>query len=279
MEQAVNALESEDVAIIAIAGVHLKDPKYQRSVAAMMRQINQCTTYNGLRIGVISAPPRLAASQAEELSSVYQNERLVILAGHVTMAGEPRSNINISAVGAYAGYLAINPPHYSPASIVSSRGVVGILGTDVPTEPAYLDRITRARVDALVFDRGLGVYKFLNGISTSVDPNKRYVSVRRLLDQIISDLTYNLSWVKSKPNDADLQKRVETSCDAYLESLMRKGALYRFAPTVCNRSNNTVAEMSQGILNIRITITPVYPADFIRVSLVNDITENFNLTL
>jgi phage tail sheath protein FI len=60
---------------------------------------------------------------------------------------------------------------------------------------------------------------------------------------------------------------------------MRNGAIYRYAPTVCNRSNNTVADMSQGILNIRITITPVYPADFIRVSLINDITENFNLTL
>jgi hypothetical protein len=194
------------------------------------------------------------------------------------MTGARALGVNsVPPVGYYAGILSSIPPHVSPAAVSAGQPVGGVLSVDSKSHPAFLDALTRARLEVLYYDSGLQLYKFLNGVTTSNDAQRKYVSVRRMTDQIIMDLYRNLQWVRSDPNTRPLRSRVASACDAYLRTLQREDRIYSFSPTVCDESNNSLQEISSGKLNIRITFTPIYPADFIRVNVVRDLTTEFSV--
>jgi phage tail sheath protein FI len=195
------------------------------------------------------------------------------------MVGARALGVNsLPPIGYYVGLLANIPPHVSPAAISAGQSVSGVLSVDSKSSPTFLDALTRARLEVLHYDSGLQLYKFLNGITTSNDSQRKYVSVRRMTDQIIMDLYRNLQWVRSSPNTRSLRSRVASACDAYLQSLRRDEKIYAFSSTICDESNNPVQDISNGKLQIRLTFTPIYPADFIQVNVIRDLTTEFSIT-
>ena len=276
---AVRRLEENDCAIISIAGVTVSDARYETAITELLVQAERSTTLNGLRIAVIAAPPSLSESRAQTLTSGISSSRAVIVSGWNTLTGTRYLGTNsLSPEGYYVGTLAVISPHVSPASVSAGRSIVGPLTVDTKGTPQFLDTLTKARIEALHYDSGLKMFKFLNGITTSSDPFERYVSIRRLTDQIVMDLYRNLQWVRSAPNTRSQRARVATACDAYLRKFQREEILYAFQPTICDESNNTITDMSSGRMNVRITFTPVYPADFIRVQVVRDLSTEFSLS-
>jgi hypothetical protein len=276
--RAIKALESQDVDIIAAPGADFRDPLYSAVFNTLISQVENATASNGLRRAVIEASGTMYGRQAKYFTDKLNSSRVIFLNGHVTFAGNSQISYNrTSALGIYCGFLATRSPQISPATAASGTPQ-GILSCDVKTDPESLNGITLARAETIYYDSTLKRFKFLNGLTTSLDPNYRYVSVRRLLDQIIADLYYNLKWVQSESNTRALQAKVATACDAYLQNKMRQEWLTRLAPTICGPENNTVSDMAAGILNIRIRLTPVFPADFIKVHLINDLTEDFSLS-
>ena len=278
--QAVRRLEQEDVAILALPGVIVQDARYEAAVSECIRQAENSTVINGLRIAVLQAPPEVTASRAEAISKmVVRSDRVVILSGHVTMAGYRHLGINrVPADGYYCGTLAMIQPHFSPAAASVAPSLVGVVTTDTKNVPATLDAITRAGLEAVYYDPGLRQHKFLNGITTSLQPANRYVCVRRQVDQMITDLAASLQWVRSMPHTFELRRLVASSVDAYLRQLLREERIYGFRPTICDESNNTMMDISQGRMNIKIIYTPIFPADFIRVDLVRDLTSEFSVS-
>jgi hypothetical protein len=276
---AIQRLEQVDCATISVAGVSVADSRYQAAITELVAQAGRSSTTNGLRIAIIPAPPNLSANRASSIVSGVSSDRVVVVAGYATMSGALYLGVNSTQpIGYYAGVLASIPPYVSPASVSSGQAVTGVISVDTLTKPAYLDALTRAYLEVLYYDPSLGVFKFLNGLTTSTNQQLRYVSIRRITDQIITDLYSNLIWVRSSPNTTSLQSKVASACDAYFASLVRNGSIASYSPTICDASNNTIQSVSSGQLNITLSFTPLYPADYIQVNLIRDLTTNLAIS-
>ena len=270
--RAIRELEYQDVAILALPGIPVTDQRYEGAILELIGQAERSNPTNGLRVVVLSAPRRLTPQRAQYAVMGLSSNRVVVVAGHCTYMGLSHLGTNsVPADGIYAGILAANPPHVSPAALWNGQSAFGVTSVDTRSAPPDLDIYTRSRVEVLYYDQGLRVFKFLNGVTTSSDPYERWISVRRMMDQIVMDLYANLLYVRSMPHTPSLRKRVAASVDAYLKNLVREERIYSFQPTICNESNNTMFDVSRGRLNIRITVTPVFPADFILVDVVRDL--------
>lgn len=276
--RAIQQLEFEDVAILTLPGVVSTDIRYEGAILDLLGQAERAVPTNGLRIAVLSGPRRVAPSRAQAIVSGLSSNRLVMLTGHCSYLGFANKGVNAIPVdGIYAGIIAMNPPHVSPAAIWNGRTAFGVTTVDTRNDPPSLDILTRSRVEAIYYDQGLRVFKFLNGITTSADPFERYVSVRRMMDQIIMDIYKNLLYIRSQPHTPSLRRRVASSIDAYLRTLLREERIYRYQPTICNESNNTLFDVSRGRMNVRVTVTPVFPADFILIDLIRDLSSEVSI--
>ena len=276
LRQAVQELEGQDISILYAPGYDAGDRNFSGVTEEIIGQVNRASVSTGLRTGVIQAPRNLSGTQALSLASAQNNPRIVLIGGHTSMAGVSGFN-NTPGAGFYVGLLAANPPEISPAAAGEGMVPNGIISVDTPSNTTYLDNVTRARTEVLFYDAGLGIYKFLNGLSTTSNSGDRYISVRRMADQILHDLYLNLVWVRSNRNTTSLRAQVAVAVDAYLQSLTRENRISSFRNTICNESNNTPSTISQGILNIALLYTPVYPADFIRVSVTREIADSLTL--
>ncbi len=278
LRRAVLALESEDIAILLAAGVTAGDARYASVIEEMVGQVKRATPTTGLRVAVIQAPRGLSPNQAQIYSAGLNNPRVVLVGGHASVTGVPGVN-NTPVAGIYAGMLAMNRPEVSPAAASEGSIPNGIFSVDTPSNPTYLDEITKARTEVLFYDAGLRIFKFLNGISTTSIYADRYIGIRRMADQILHDLYDGLIWVRSSQNTEGLRSRVATACDAYLQNLVRENRIAAFRFTICNNSNNTPTSIAQGILNVAIFWTPIYPADFIRVGVTREITQSLTFAV
>jgi uncharacterized protein len=115
--------------------------------------------------------------------------------------------------------------------------------------------------------RGLQVW---GARTRSVDPEWRYISVRRLAMAIESSLTRGLAWVVFEPNDEPLWARVRHAVVDHLTTRWREGALLgqRAADAFfvrCDRSTMTQADIDSGLLVCEIGFAPLKPAEFVIV--------------
>jgi len=275
---ALRDLEQEDVAILMVPGVRLLDSKYDAAVAELGAQVLRATPLNGLRIGVVSTPARLGAAQAALLARYVNNRNLVPVSGYGTLGGTSGLGFNaVAPDGLYAGMLANLAPQVSPADGSSTGPVIGITSVDTDNSPSNLNALTVNHVEVLYYDRALRIFKFLNGVSSSSNPYHRYISITRMEQQIMSDLYASLSWVRSQSHTLDLRKRVADSVDAYLATLRRADRIFSFRPTICDESNNSIEDVTNGRMNVHLTYTPVFPADYIIVEVRRDLSTDLTL--
>jgi hypothetical protein len=274
---ALRSLEKEDVAWIAIAGIYYGDNDYQEVFDELKAQCERATTLNGLRRGVVSLAPNVSPRQASVLRDRINSDKIVQIAGSI-------QGVNLNgqiyqtqgATGIYVGLRCARPPHISTASTYSGGYAENVSFSNIKSSPDVLDAYTRGGTEVLFYDSGLKLFKFLNGITTSRDPNKKYVCVLEVWDQMKHDLYNYLQYVRSEPNTRDLQKRVASSVDAYLQQKYRDDWFMRIAPTICGPANNTEADMIRGKLFITVRATPTFPADFIVVNDIMDLSETFS---
>jgi hypothetical protein len=277
---AVYALENADVAFIATDNTYVTDSRYNSVHSELIAQAERSTTVNGIRIAVLACPPRMTKGRVRLIKNGVNSSRVVFVAGWSTFSNSQASSFNsVSPTGHYVGKVAAIPPHISPASISEAGSLNGIVTVDHDSNPDLLNEFSLNGIDALYFDTGSKAYKVLNGRNSGINTNDQYVSVRRQADHIISDLYINLQWARSAVNNESLRSRVASACDAYLDSQKSQGRISGYISTVVDKSNNSNKTISQGQLNIRIVWTPVYPADYIRVNIIRDVTAEFTLSL
>lgn len=275
---AIDRLADRDVAIIIAPGLIAGDVRYTKAVDTLIQQANQSTPYNGLRIAVLAAPPRLTPTRAEILGQQYSSSRLVIVGGWSSLATANGAGLNnYSSEGFYAGLLSVSDTYTSPASSFSNNFVTGARTVDTDSRLEVLDSITNSNIELMYFDRVAGKIKFLNGRTTAGDLDNRWIAIRRQSDHIIMNIARNLEWAKSAPNNAEVQSRVAAAVDAILKNEQRRGAIASFIPTYIN--NSDFGRIAQGFMDIVITWIPVFPADYISVEVIRSISNQFSLQL
>lgn len=277
---AVRALENSDCAFIAVDNLFVTDSLYQGVHAELISQAERSTTSNGLRVAVLACPPRMTKGRVRLIKNGVNSARVIFVAGWTTFSSSLNNGFNnVSPTGHYCGKLSVVAPHISPASISEAGSLNGIISVDHLSNPDYLNELTINGVDAIFYDTGSKSYKILNGRNSNTNTSDYYISIRRQADNLIQDLYVNLQWARSAKNDKSLRDRVASSVDTYLDTQRAEGRISGFVPTVCNGSNNTNLTIPKGELNIRIVWTPVYPADYIKVNIIRDVTAELTLAL
>ena len=277
--KAIHELEAFNITALALPGINYGDPTYQKVFDTAIESVNRATVESGLRVAIFELPAQITPERAQLLADELNNERVVLVAGRQTFSsGNGVIASGVGSSGSYAGFVYSREPHISPAAVVGAGLVQGASSVDTKVMPSYLNGMTIAGVEVLLFDQNMNGFRFLHGLTTTKSRTyRRYFSIMRVIDQIKSDLYLNLQWTRSRPNDSGLRDEVAASCDAYLFSKYRDGWLTRVGPTICSNANNSPRDQQEGRLNVQITFTPTFPADKILVDTVIDLTETLTL--
>jgi len=161
--------------------------------------------------------------------------------------------------------------HMAPANEVI-RG----LYTDPNDPTAGLQfNITEAQQEVLN-PRGVNVLRYFPGRGNlvwgartcSLDPDWKYVNVRRLVIFLEESIEEATQWVVFEPNDEPTWARVRRSVSNFLTGLWRDGTLPGQSATEaffvrCDRTTMTQADIDNGRLIMFIGIAPMKPAEFV----------------
>ncbi len=170
--------------------------------------------------------------------------------------------------GAVAGVIARFPAWQAPAGAAATlQGIEGLAMALGNTEQSLL---TPLGINTLRrFDERTLVW---GARTRSADPTWRYLSDRRTLLLIESDMRRSLAWVVFEPDSEPLWARVRQQAQDLLDGLFRQGALAGQTATQayfvrCDRSTMTQADLDAGRLILEVGVAPRRPAEFIIIRL------------
>ena len=159
--------------------------------------------------------------------------------------------------------------HVSPAAKTSAGPVFNITNVDNRNYNSNqsLQLYTDGRLEVLRPDINLGGFFFLSGRTTSSNSAWDKIVIRRTYDVIRQDLYQSLQPYQSEPHTKLLRRQVETSVNAYFQTMLRNGRIANALPALCNDSNNPAENYINGNLNVSIGFLPLYSADYINVTI------------
>jgi uncharacterized protein len=104
-------------------------------------------------------------------------------------------------------------------------------------------------------------------------PNQwKYVPVRRLALYIEESLRRGTLWAVFEPNDEPLWSSLRLNVTTFMQGLFRQGAFAGTTPkdaylVQCDANNNPPDQVALGIVNILVGFAPLYPAEFVVISI------------
>lgn len=161
--------------------------------------------------------------------------------------------------------------HKAPANEV----IRGLLTDPIDPARGLQLQITKGQQD-LLNPRGVNVLRNFPGRgnlvwgarTTTLDPDWKYVNVRRLFIFVEESIEEATQWVVFEPNDEPLWARVRRTVGDFLTRLWMDGMLQGRTKEEayfvrCDRTTMTQADIDNGRLIILIGIAPVKPAEFV----------------
>jgi uncharacterized protein len=117
--------------------------------------------------------------------------------------------------------------------------------------------------------RGLMVW---GARTLSLDPNWRYVNLRRIYHSIVMNILLNLRWTVFEPNTPKLWAQVRATLTLFLTGLFRQGGLAGNTTAdaffvECDDQTNTPDIIAAGQMLARVGFAPAYPAEFVVVNI------------
>lgn len=264
---AMEEFNGQSVHILIAPGLHTSSPLAQAQLVAIARN---GTEVDGLKVAILNARPGLKPGAAKLEAASFNTSRAVMVTGWSTYGGQvTNSNFSLSPDALYAGMLATIGYSVSPAAKTSAGPVFNITNVD---NRAYnsnqsLQLYTDGRLEVLRQDINLGGFFFLTGRTTSSNSAWDKIVIRRTYDIIRQDLYESLQPYQSEPHTKLLRRQVETSVNAYFQTLLRNAKIANALPAICNDSNNPAANYINGNLNVSIGFLPLYAADYINVTI------------
>jgi len=100
----------------------------------------------------------------------------------------------------------------------------------------------------------------------------KYIPVRRTALYIEESLRRGTQWVVFEPNAEPLWASIRLNVGAFMASLFRQGAFAGPTPrqaylVKCDAENNPPDQVALGIVNILVGFAPLYPAEFVLISI------------
>lgn len=224
------------------------------------------------RFAILDTPPGLSAQAARDwryevnfdtshaalyypwikiadLSSPQGGSKFVPPSGHV--------------VGIYNRSDAERGVHKAPANEV----VLGATDLELNITKGEQGVLNKIGVNCIRSFPGRGI-RVWGARTLSSDGSWRYISVRRLFNQVGSSLDTGLQWVVFEPNNHNLWAKVRRDITSFLRVIWRSGALFGTAPEAafyvkCDEELNPPEIRDLGQLIIEVGLAPVKPAEFV----------------
>jgi hypothetical protein len=256
---ALKVLEEEEVNYILCPGQTNNAIR-----AALIAQAENSDEMTGFRVAILNADKNMAIEDMDAVSAPFNTTTgsAVMVAGWATYSGQPRmSRFSVSPDAFYAGHLVQTPRHVSPAARASSPFFAGVLETDLKRTRQYFNALTKARMEGIIRDPATGGYHCLNGRTLSSDGAWYWVSIRRVFNQIKSDIFVNTQWAKSQPNTGVLRGQLAQQLDALMDDYLRQGMIAAKKASVVDSTNNPLSKIASGYLRGEVYFVPVFPAD------------------
>jgi phage tail sheath protein FI len=234
--------------------------------AALISQAETSDAITGYRIAVVNADKNMDIEALNGVSSPFNTNTgsAVMVAGWATYAGQPRlARFGCSPDGLYAGHLAVTDIQVSPAARASSPFIQNIVELDTVMTGQAFNNYTKARMEALVLDPATGGFHCLNGRTLSSDGAWYWVSIRRVYNQIKTDLFRSVQWVKSQPNTNPLRVQLAQQLDGYMGLLLSRGIIAATKSSLVDSTNNPPDRVASGYLRAEVYFVPVFPADHV----------------
>ncbi len=100
----------------------------------------------------------------------------------------------------------------------------------------------------------------------------KYIPVRRTALYIEESLRRGTQWVVFEPNAEPLWASIRLNVGAFMAGLYRQGAFAGSTPdqaylVKCDAENNPPDQVALGIVNILVGFAPLYPAEFVLISI------------
>ncbi|MGZ3884129.1 MAG: phage tail sheath family protein [Bacteroidia bacterium] len=158
----------------------------------------------------------------------------------------------------------------SPANVgVLDVDQLSVLVTDAQQQDLNIDSTSGKSINAIRKFNGRGNVVWGARTLAGNDNEWRYINVRRLFIMIEESVKNATEFVVFEPNTANTWQRVKGMIDAFLTDLWRDGALAGAVPSdaffvqVGLGTTMTADDILNGIMNVRIGIAAVRPAEFI----------------
>lgn len=106
----------------------------------------------------------------------------------------------------------------------------------------------------------------------AVEPEWRYIPVRRTAIMIRTSIYYGIGWAVFEPNDETLWSQLRLAIRSFMTGLFRQGAFQGATPdeaffVKCDGDTTTQDDIDAGIVRVQVGFAPLKPAEFVLVTI------------
>jgi len=184
----------------------------------------------------------------------------------------------LPASGAMAGVYAVNDSQNGVWNAPANTSIVAAVSLPIRLSDAQqgnlnVDAVTGKSINAIRFFNGLGILVWGARTLDGNSDDWRYIQVRRTMTYIEQSIKDALKNYMFSPNDANTWAAVTSVVSSFLTSIWKEGGLQGASPSdtfsvACGLGTTMTADdILKGLMNITIKIAVVHPAEFIVLSL------------
>jgi uncharacterized protein len=268
----IDGVRMDGVALVAAPGYSVRAPGVRMAIeAALLRHASEAALG---RIALLDPPPGLDTAAMIALRGTLDSARAALYYPWLTctnpragaVPGAP-AEIDLPPSGFVAGVIAHSEAQRGVHKAASNEPVQGALRPAHAVSTAEQEQLNPVGVNCLraLAGRGLRVW---GGRTLSLDPEWKYLNVRRYIDRVQLSIARGTQWVVLEPQGERLWSAVRRVIEDFLLNEWQGGALLGDKPeraffVRCDRSTMTQNDIDKGRLVCLIGVAALKPAEFV----------------
>ena len=251
--------ESAQISVIAVPGYSA------RAAAAEIQQvlIEHVNQPDRFRFAVLDAPPAATIDDVLAARSGIDSSYAAMYYPWVTTA----NSLQLPPSGFVCGILARVDTTRGVWRAPANETVTGAVDLQAAIDSHGQERLSAQGINSIRSFPSRGILLW-GARTTSLDPQWKYVNVRRYFIFLERSIYEGLQWVVFEPNGEPLWKSVRQTVTNFLLNNWRSGALLGTKPEEafyvrCDASTMTQNDIDNGRLIVEIGVAPVRPAEFV----------------
>ncbi|MEL8055047.1 MAG: phage tail sheath subtilisin-like domain-containing protein [Pseudomonadota bacterium] len=248
-------------ALTGFAPKILVAPGYGNQTSVITEMISIADT---LRACIIAEGPSTNDTDATTYRGNFGSDRVFVVDPKVKVFNpSTASNVNAPVSARVAGVIARTDHERGFWWSPSNQVVNGVIGTMRPIEHSLTDYTAQSQIlnenEVATIVRQDG-WRLFGNRTCSTDPQWAFLSVRRTADMIYESIERGHAWALDRPFSAQLLRDIVDGVNAYLRSLVARGALLG-GRAILNPELNSEAALKAGQLYIDFDIEPPAPLE------------------